>query len=109
MNVRQVLEYAKKHRVQMVDLKFVDLPGVWQHFTIPVSELSEGLFKDGSGLDGSSIRGWKAVNNSDLLVVPDPATACMDPFTAATAIEMSEATMMAMMTYCVLIARSALL
>jgi glutamine synthetase len=82
MNVREVLEFAKKHRVQMIDLKFVDLPGVWQHMTIPVSELTEGLFKDGSGLDGSSIRGWKAINNSDLLVVPDPATACLDPFTA---------------------------
>ena len=58
MNVREVLEFAKKHRVQMVDLKFVDLPGVWQHMTIPVSELKEELFKDGSGLDGSSIRGW---------------------------------------------------
>src|ERR1043165_4145657 len=82
MNVREALEFAKKHRVQMVDLKFVDLPGVWQHMTIPVSELKEELFKDGSGLDGSSIRGWKAINNSDLLVVPDPATACLDPFTA---------------------------
>ncbi len=68
MNVREVLEFAKKHRVQMVDLKFVDLPGVWQHMTIPVSELTEDLFKDGSGLDGSSIRGWKAINNSDLLI-----------------------------------------
>ena len=56
MNVREVLEFAKKHRVQMVDLRFVDLPGVWQHMTIPVSELTEDLFKDGSGLDGSSIR-----------------------------------------------------
>ena len=82
MNVREVLEFAKKNKVQMVDLKFVDLPGMWQHFTIPVSELTEELFKDGSGLDGSSIRGWKAVNNSDLLMVPDPTTACIDSFTA---------------------------
>ena len=82
MNVREVLEFAKKNKVRMVDLKFVDLPGVWQHMTIPVSELTENLFKDGSGLDGSSIRGWKAINNSDLLMVPDPATACLDPFTA---------------------------
>jgi len=82
MNVREALEFAKKNRVQAVDLKFVDLIGTWQHFTIPVSELTEDLFKDGSGLDGSSIRGWKAINNSDMLVVPDPATACLDPFTA---------------------------
>jgi glutamine synthetase len=82
MNVREVLEFAKKNKVQVVDLKFVDLIGTWQHFTIPASELTEDLFKDGSGLDGSSIRGWKAINNSDMLVVPDPSTACMDPFTA---------------------------
>jgi glutamine synthetase len=82
MNVREALEFAKKNRVQVVDLKFIDLIGTWQHFTIPANELSEDLFKDGSGLDGSSIRGWKAINNSDMLVVPDPATACLDPFTA---------------------------
>jgi glutamine synthetase len=82
MNVREALEFAKKNRVQVVDLKFIDLIGTWQHFTIPASELTEELFKDGSGLDGSSIRGWKAINNSDMLVVPDPATACLDPFTA---------------------------
>ncbi|TAJ28029.1 MAG: glutamine synthetase, partial [Nitrospirae bacterium] len=82
MNAREVLEFAKKNKAVVVDLKFVDLPGTWQHFTIPIEELSEDTFKDGSGLDGSSIRGWKAINNSDMLVVPDPATACMDPFTA---------------------------
>ena len=81
MTPREVLEFAKKQKVQVVDLKFVDLIGTWQHFTIPASELTEDLFKDGSGLDGSSIRGWKAINNSDMLVVPDPATACLDPFT----------------------------
>jgi glutamine synthetase len=82
MNVREAVEFAKKNKVQVVDLKFVDLIGTWQHFTIPANELTEDLFKDGSGLDGSSIRGWKAINNSDMLVVPDPATACLDPFTA---------------------------
>ncbi len=82
MTPREVLEYAKKNKVQVVDLKFVDFPGTWQHFTIPIEELNEGTFKDGSGLDGSSIRGWKAINNSDMLVVPDPVTAVLDPFTA---------------------------
>ncbi|MFO0774086.1 MAG: type I glutamate--ammonia ligase [Nitrospiraceae bacterium] len=82
MTVKEVLELAKKNKVQMVDLKFIDLIGTWQHFTIPVGELTEGLFKDGSGLDGSSIRGWRAINNSDMLVIPDPETACMDPFCA---------------------------
>jgi glutamine synthetase len=82
MNAREAVEYAKKNKVQVVDLKFVDLLGTWQHFSIPVEEFTEGLFKDGSGFDGSSIRGWKAIHNSDMLAVPDPATACMDPFTA---------------------------
>ena len=82
MNPREVLEFAKKHKVQMVDLKFVDLIGTWQHFSIPVEELTEGLFKDGSGLDGSSIRGWKAINDSDLLMIPDPSEVCIDPFCA---------------------------
>ena len=58
MNPREVLEFAKKNKVQIVDLKFVDLLGTWQHFSIPVEELNEGVFKDGSGLDGSSIRGF---------------------------------------------------
>ena len=82
MTPREVLEYAKKHKVEVVDLKFIDLIGTWQHFTIPVEELTEGTFKEGSGLDGSSIRGWKAIHNSDMLAVPDPGTACLDPFTA---------------------------
>ena len=82
MNPREALEFAKKNKVQIVDLKFVDLIGTWQHFSIPVGELTEGLFKDGSGLDGSSIRGWKAINDSDLLMIPDPTTACLDPFCA---------------------------
>ena len=83
MSPREVLEYAKKNKAQVVDLKFVDLLGTWQHFSIPIEELNEGTFKDGSGFDGSSIRGWKAIHSSDMLVIPDPATACMDPFMAA--------------------------
>jgi len=80
MTVKEVMEFSKKQKVQVVDLKFVDLLGTWQHFTIPTSELTESLFKDGNGFDGSSIRGWQAINNSDMLVVPDPNTAIMDPF-----------------------------
>src|SRR6185295_4944114 len=82
MTPREVLDLAKKNKVQIVDLKFVDLLGTWQHFSIPVEEMNEGLFKDGSGFDGSSIRGWKAIHNSDMLAVPDPETACLDAFTA---------------------------
>jgi len=80
MTPREVLEFAKKNKVEMVDLKFVDLVGSWQHFSIPTSELTLDLFKEGSGFDGSSIRGWKAIQNSDMLVVPDPKSACIDPF-----------------------------
>ncbi len=81
MTAREVLDFAKKNKVEMVDLKFVDLVGVWQHFSIPTSELTLDLFKEGSGFDGSSIRGWKMIQNSDMLVVPDANTAIMDPFT----------------------------
>jgi len=81
MTPREVLDFAKKNKVEMVDLKFIDLLGTWQHFSIPTSELSLDLFKEGSGFDGSSIRGWKAIQNSDMLAIPDPNTACLDPFT----------------------------
>jgi len=83
MKPKEVLEYAKKNGVQMVDFKFCDLPGTWQHFTTPVGELEEAVFEDGLGFDGSSIRGWKAINESDMLVVPDPATAVLEPFAQA--------------------------
>ncbi|MEK6684244.1 MAG: type I glutamate--ammonia ligase, partial [Nitrospirota bacterium] len=88
MNVKEVLEFAKKNKVEVVDLKFVDFPGTWQHFTIPVEEMTEALFKEGSGFDGSSIRGWQAINNSDMLVIPDPSTAILDPFCQATTLSM---------------------
>ncbi len=81
MTPREVLDFAKKNKVEMVDLKFVDLVGTWQHFSTPTSELTLDLFKDGAGFDGSSIRGWKAIQNSDMLVFPDPNTARLDPFT----------------------------
>jgi len=88
MTSKEVLELAKKNKVVMVDLKFVDFPGTWQHFTIPIEELTDSVFTDGSGFDGSSIRGWQAINNSDMMVVPDPATAVMDPFTAVPTLSM---------------------
>jgi glutamine synthetase len=80
MTPKEVLDFAKKNKVEMVDLKFVDLLGTWQHFSIPTSELTLDLFKEGSGFDGSSIRGWRMIQNSDMLIVPDPNTAVMDPF-----------------------------
>ncbi len=80
MAPKEVLDLAKKNKVKIVDIKFMDLLGTWQHFSVPTSELEESLFEDGLGFDGSSIRGWQAINNSDMLVMPDPATAMMDPF-----------------------------
>ena len=89
MTPREVLDFAKKNKVEMVDLKFVDLVGTWQHFSIPTSELNLDLFKDGAGFDGSSIRGWKAIQHSDMLVFPDPATARLDPVTELPTLSMS--------------------
>ena len=88
MTAKEVLELAKKHKAVMVDLKFVDFLGTWQHFTIPIEELTDNVFTEGSGFDGSSIRGWQAINNSDMMVVPDPTTAVMDPFTSAPTLSM---------------------
>lgn len=70
----------KEHGIKLIDFKFADILGTWQHFTTTLTEYSEDLFTDGLGFDGSSIRGWKAINNSDMLVVPDASTAWVDVF-----------------------------
>jgi glutamine synthetase len=80
MNANDVIELIKKKHVEVVDLKFGDFPGTWQHFTLPISQMSPEIFTEGLGFDGSSIRGWQAINASDMLVVPDPETAMIDPF-----------------------------
>ena len=80
MNAKEALAYAKKNEVVMVDLRFTDWPGTWQHCSFPISQINEGTFEDGMGFDGSSIRGWQAINESDMLMVPDPSTAFIDPF-----------------------------
>jgi glutamine synthetase len=80
MTPSEVLKYAEKHGAKMIDCKFSDFPGVWQHITYPIHRLSEDMFEDGFGFDGSSIRGWKAIDASDMLMLPDPATAVIDPF-----------------------------
>ncbi|MBU2488530.1 MAG: type I glutamate--ammonia ligase [Proteobacteria bacterium] len=82
MDAKQVLKFAKENNAKMVDLRFMDFPGLWQHFSVPISELSEESFTEGYGFDGSSIRGWQPIHASDMLVIPDPATAKMDPFYA---------------------------
>lgn len=81
MTPKEVLEMVEKNEVAMVDMKFMDFPGTWQHFSVPVSELDESSFEEGYGFDGSSIRGWQPINASDMLVIPDASTAQMDPFT----------------------------
>ncbi|WP_406676186.1 type I glutamate--ammonia ligase [Moorella sp. ACPs] len=80
MTAKEVLAMAREKSVQMVDLKFIDLPGTWQHFTIPMEEFGEEVFTSGVGFDGSSIRGFKTINESDMLLIPDPGTAFIDPF-----------------------------
>lgn len=80
MTPQDVMAFAKEHNAKMVDLRFLDFPGIWQHFTVPISEFDESSFEDGYGFDGSSIRGWQPINASDMLVMPDPKTAVMDPF-----------------------------
>ena len=79
---KSVIELAKKAGAKMMDIKFVDTFGTWQHFCCPIRELTEEIFTDGLGFDGSSIRGWKSIEASDMLAMPDPATAFIDPFCA---------------------------
>ncbi len=88
MTPKEVLNFAKENDVKMVDLKFTDFVGMWQHFSVPLSELDEGSFEDGFGFDGSSIRGWQPIHASDMLVVPDPSTACIDPFCEVTTLSL---------------------
>ncbi len=81
MTPREVIDLATEREAKIVDVRFVDLPGTWQHFSMPVSVLSEETFQEGIGFDGSSIRGFQKINESDMLLIPDPDTAFMDPFT----------------------------
>jgi len=80
MTPKEVLDFAKKNGAKQVDLRFTDLPGLWQHISYPISQLTEASFEEGFGIDGSSIRGWAAINESDMLLIPDTKTASMDPF-----------------------------
>lgn len=81
---REVLALCREREIRAVDLRFMDFPGTQKHFTIPVTALTEKSFEDGFGFDGSSIRGWQAINESDMLVVPDSGTAIVDPFMSQT-------------------------
>lgn len=87
-DVSRVLDFVKANHIRFIDYKFMDFPGQWQHFTVPVSQFSEDSFENGYGFDGSSIRGWKAINESDMLIIPDPTTLFLDPFIEAPTISL---------------------
>lgn len=80
MTPKEAILFAQEHDAQMVDFRFTDLPGTWQHFTMPINLLNEDLFEEGLGFDGSSIRGFQSIDQSDMLLVPDSSTIFMDPF-----------------------------
>ena len=82
MTPAEALKFASKNGAKFVDFKFVDFLGIWQHTTMPIAKLQEDSFSEGFGFDGSSIRGWKAINESDMVFIPDSTTAVMDPFYA---------------------------
>jgi glutamine synthetase len=79
---KEVLALVRQREVTTVDLRFMDFPGLWQHFAIPAEALTEATFEEGIGFDGSSVVGWRAINEADLLVIPQPETALVDPFMA---------------------------
>ena len=73
-SISDVIKLAKDKDAKILDLKFMDFPGLWQHFSTPISQLTEDLFEEGFGFDGSSIRGWQGIHESDMIVIPDPST-----------------------------------
>src|SRR3982751_2741681 len=81
-HVAKAMELMREHSVEYVDLRFTDPRGKWQHTAQHVSTIDEDAFRDGIMFDGSSIAGWKAINESDMILLPDPDTAVMDPFAA---------------------------
>ncbi|MDH3997778.1 MAG: type I glutamate--ammonia ligase [Desulfuromonadales bacterium] len=83
MTPQEVVKFAQDNDCTMVDYKFLDFVGIWQHFSTPLAEFSEDTFEEGIGFDGSSIRGWQPIHNSDMLIMPDPSTAKIDPFVKA--------------------------
>src|SRR5918995_2415935 len=80
MNAKTVLKYASEQGAKFVSVRFTDLPGSWQHLTFPIAQLGEDKFEEGFGFDASSIRGWAAIHESDMLLVPDASRMWMDPF-----------------------------
>ena len=85
---REVLAYVREREARAIDLRFMDFPGLWKHFTVPAEVLTEDRFEDGFGFDGSGLRGWQAINESDMLLVPQPDTLFIDPFCRDTTLAM---------------------
>src|SRR6266540_2065592 len=81
MTPQEVLEFAKKENALQLDLRFTDIPSLQHHVSYPITQLDESSFEEGFGMDGSSIRGWAAIHESDMLLIPDPSTMMMDAFT----------------------------
>jgi len=88
MSPKEVLTLIREKQVKAVDLRFIDFPGTWQHVTTPAANIEEATFEEGVGFDGSSIRGWQAINESDMLMMPHPETAFIDPFFKETTLVM---------------------
>ena len=86
MNAKNVLDYAAEQGAKFVSIRFTDLPGSWHHLTYPIEQLTEDSFEDGFGFDASSLRGWAAINESDMLLVPDAGRCWVDPFIEETTI-----------------------
>lgn len=84
-----LLAYVKDEGVEMIDIRFCDLPGVMQHFTVPASSFGKEVFEDGLAFDGSSIRGFQKIHESDMALLPDPTTAFIDPFRKAKTLAVS--------------------
>jgi len=82
MTPREVLALCREREVRAVDLRFMDFPGLWQHFSVPARTVDEDALTDGLGFDGSSIRGWQTINESDMLVKPVAESGFIDPFMA---------------------------
>lgn len=88
MSAESVLALIKEQDVKFVDLRFTDTKGKEQHVSLPHHQVNAGFFEEGKMFDGSSIEGWKGINESDMILMPDPATAVLDPFTEATTLNL---------------------
>src|SRR6476646_6200429 len=82
MNPKELVKMVKDKKIKIIDFRFVDMPGLWQHFSMASNELEESMFEEGVGFDGSSIRGFQQIQESDMLLIPDASTCCIDPFSA---------------------------